>query len=152
MIVLVIDKNGKAEPAYPDDAEALAQLRPGHMLVAEEKTKPSAQMRAFYWSLLGFICQNHTFYNDKDLLNDSIKFGIGYIQIRMDHKGNLIPSLKSNAEIERTYSEYKEFCNKAFDYINTAIMEGQAPQLIAMVEERLGLSWKDIGKKQRSVA
>lgn len=148
--ILLLRKQGQAcVPAYKGDAEALSALKDGALILSSDRTPPSAKLRRFYWALLHKVVDNHEFYYDADQLNQVIKYGLGYFDITVDHDMNIIKSLRSNSSLERSFDEYKTFCDRAFDFVVAHIAPGSKKELINAVEEMLGLTLNDCLKGNR---
>lgn len=125
-------------PAYKKDWEWFSKKKENALLIVKDHTPPSTKMMAFYWGLLGFICENHSFWSDPEKLNVAIKHGLDYYDYTIMPEGPPVKELRPNAKIERNFDEYKEFVDRALDFIVAHIMVGQKAEVIRAVEEWIG--------------
>lgn len=136
-------------PAYRRDAEWMEKAKVNALVVAEDRTPPSAKLRALYWVLLAKVVENHPFYSDTQSLNVAIKHALKYYDDIITHNADLVPVLRSNNQMERNFKEYKEFCDRAFDFIVEHILPVSKKELIREVESMLGFTYSDALKGNR---
>lgn len=130
---------GVCVPAYRGDEEWLREKKEQALIVAEDKTPPNAKLRRLYWAILGKVCQNHWYYEDRDELNEHIKTELRYFKYFTDHNLNYKAILKSNSDIEGNWEEFKEYFDRAMVYLTTTILPGMSSAaLIREVEEMMG--------------
>jgi len=136
-------------PAYKKDWEWLAKKKQNALIVAEDHTPPSAKLRNLYWAILGRVCDNSPYYHYPKQLHVAIKHALDYYNIVIDHDMNFIKEMRSTSDLESNWEDYKEFCDRAFDFIFTYIMPGQKKAFIQEVEKMLGYTYADAKKGNR---
>lgn len=139
-------------PVYRPSEDFLRSHNPKRLLMVTSEAPPSMKQAALYWSILNKIVENHGFYYDADVLNQAVKFGIGYVDVWVDHEMNMHTELRSNARIERNFEDYKIFFDRAMDFLFTHIMPGMRREVIREVESWMGLTLADARKGNRGKA
>lgn len=130
---------GALIPAYRGGEEWLFKKKEQALIIAEDKTPPNAKLRALYWAILGMVCSNHTFYISSDELNEHIKKELRYFKFFTDHKLQYNVVLKSNSDIEGNWDEFKEYFDRAMDYIVAEIFPGITKRtIIQEIEKAIG--------------
>lgn len=139
-----------AIPAFKDDQEWLHTLRDGALISVRDGAAPSAKLRKFYWALLGKVVDTHDYYTDAEALHDYLRTAVQFVSVSFDHEMRAIISLRSTSDAKCSFSEFKDYCDKAFKVVVERVMPGmKLGVLIREVESMLGMSFADAKRGNR---
>lgn len=153
MSVLMRVEGEVLRPAFEKDREAIRKIRQGALVEVTAKRQPSARMRRFYWALLGIVADNHPFYTDREVIHDVIRIGIQLVRISVMMDGTVVMIPRSTANSAMNFEEFKDFFNRAMDYVVTSLLPGVVKEeVIREIEEALGMTLEEAQARDRPLA
>lgn len=142
--MLVRRKGGTMVPAFARDVDLLNKIPEGSLVELQFKRSPSAKMRRFYWAILGIVVDNHPFYSDKEAIHDIIRIGVQCVRLVVNLDGSVSYIPRSTSDAAMNFTEFKEYFDKAVDFIVVKLLPGVVrEEIIREIEDALGFTLEE---------
>lgn len=123
MIVMLRKHAGALKAADDASAETLAGIKMGEVVSCELKRPRNLQMLRLFWALMQKVAENQTHYADAEQVCAAFKIATGHCDyVQTSHGMVGVPKSISFAKMDQT--EFREFFNKALDYLTAHVIPG----------------------------
>ena len=108
-------QSGRIAPANDETFERIAKIKTGDSIIVDYKPRRNYKHHKKLFSMLQFVFENQSYYQDLDNILEVVKFRAGYFDTIVTHTGKKHFKSKSIAFHNMDQTEFEVFYNKAID-------------------------------------
>ena len=123
MIVMLRKERGGLWAADDASAGVLAGIKAGDVVACEIKRPRNLQMHRLFWALMQKVYENQETYDSPEEVAAAFKVATGHCEYVQTPRG-LVGLPKSISFAKMDQSEFREFFNKALNYLTTVVIPG----------------------------